>query len=333
MAQGKQAPGALREAMKRKSAVLLCAVAATFGLAVSVLAAAPAADQPAAVPVAVAARLVEYDGGARLTFDLSAPVEGRAFALADPDRIIVDVPEVNFQVDPAVGRPQPGRPLGSIVKSFRFGLLGPGKSRIVIDLAGPARVERLTTSAIAKGAQAARLQIDLGRCEPLVFKQSVKEAEQTPPPASAPPPDGAAPAGPPVIVLDPGHGGVDGGAYGPPGVVEKNLVYDFSDELRQKLEAEHRYKIVMTRNGDEFVSLADRVRIAREANAALLLSIHADSLPETADVSGATVYTSLPNALPTPRPPASPSMKTPPTRRPESSKRPTIRASPTSCSI
>jgi N-acetylmuramoyl-L-alanine amidase len=291
MAEKKQALGALRDAIRRRAVAMLCVVGVAVGSAASAPAAATdAADQPATVPVAVAARLVEYEGGARLTFDLSAPVEGRAFALTDPDRIIVDVPEVNFQVDPAIGRPEPGRALGALVKSFRFGLLGPGKSRIVIDLAGPARVERLTTFAIAKGAQAARLQIDLGQCEPSVFKQSVKEAEQTPSP-SAPPPDGAASAGPPVIVLDPGHGGVDGGAYGPPGVIEKNLVYDFSDELRRKLEAEHRYKIVMTRNGDEFVSLADRVRIAREANAALFVSIHADSLPETADVSGATVYT------------------------------------------
>ena len=249
-------------------------------------------------PVAVAAHLVEFDGGARLTFDLSGPVEGRAFALADPDRIIVDVPEVNFQIDPAVGRAAQGRPLGAIVKSFRFGLLGPGKSRIVIDLNSPARIERLATLAIAKGAQPARLQIDLGRCAPAVFMQSVKEAkeQETPPAAtgseqSAPPDAAASSAGPPVIVLDPGHGGIDGGAYGPPGVVEKALVYDFSQELAQKLQAEGRYKIVMTRSGDEFVSLADRVRIAREANASLFVSIHADSLAEVADVSGATVYT------------------------------------------
>jgi N-acetylmuramoyl-L-alanine amidase len=253
-------------------------------------------DKPPARPVAVAARLVEADDAAKLTFDLSAPIEGRAFAMADPDRIVIDVPEVNFQIDPAVGRGTQGRALGQIVKSFRFGLLAPGKSRIVIDLAGPARIERVSTIAIARGAEAARLRIDLKRCEPAVFLQSVKEQDQAQQPASpatsaAPVDNPAAPAGPPVIVLDPGHGGVDGGAYGPPGVVEKALVYDFSTMLAQKLEAEHRYKVVMTRNGDEFVSLADRVRIAREANASLLISIHADTLPETADVSGATVYT------------------------------------------
>ena len=283
--------GDAMKALRQKAVRLIGAGFAAFAFIGFASPPAAAADQ-STIPVAVAARLVEYTGGARLTFDLSAPVEGRAFALADPDRIIIDVPEVNFQIDPAIGRPQQGHAaLGALVKSFRFGLLGPGKSRIVIDLNGPAQVERLSTVAIAKGAQAARLQIDLGHCAPAVFLQSVKEAEQAPPAASAAPPSEAAPAaGPPVIVLDPGHGGIDGGAYGA-GVIEKTVVYDFSEELRQKLEAEHRYKVVMTRNGDEFVSLADRVRIAREANAALFISIHADSLPETADVSGATVYT------------------------------------------
>jgi N-acetylmuramoyl-L-alanine amidase len=244
-------------------------------------------------PVAVAARLVDADGFEKLTFDLSAPVEGRAFALADPDRIVVDMPEVNFQIDPDVGRSASDKPLGAIVKSFRFGRFAAGKSRIVINLNGPARVERIATLPIVTGGQAARLQIDLKRCEPAVFQQSVKEAEQ--PAAKNETPstdaDSASAAGPPVIVLDPGHGGVDGGAYGPKGVVEKTLVYAFAQELQQKLQASGRYKIVMTRNGDEFVSLGDRVKIARDANAALLISIHADSLQESADVSGATVYT------------------------------------------
>jgi N-acetylmuramoyl-L-alanine amidase len=92
-------------------------------------------------------------------------------------------------------------------------------------------------------------------------------------------------------VLDPGHGGVDSGAIGPGGAVEKTIVFDFTRELAQKLAAGGRYRVVMTRNGDEFVSLADRVKIARDANAALLISIHADTLQAAADVSGATVYT------------------------------------------
>ena len=214
--------------------------------------------------------------------------------MVDPNRIIIDVPEVNFQIDPAAGRAAQGRPLGQIVKSFRFGLLGPGKSRIVIDLAVPARVTRLATQAIANGAQPARLQIELSRCEPAAFQQAAREGEQTTAPvqdaqsrSDSPP----AASGPMTIVLDPGHGGVDSGAIGPGGAVEKTIVYEFTSELAQKLEASGRYRVVLTRHGDEFVSLADRVKIARDENAALLISIHADTLQAAADVSGATVYT------------------------------------------
>jgi N-acetylmuramoyl-L-alanine amidase len=93
-----------------------------------------------------------------------------------------------------------------------------------------------------------------------------------------------------VIVIDPGHGGVDGGALGGRGIVEKAIVYDYALELKSRLEASKKFKIVMTRNGDQFVSLGDRVRIARHANAALFISIHADAVSE-ADVAGTTVYT------------------------------------------
>ncbi len=255
---------------------------------------AEAAARAANAPVAVDARLVDEGGNAMLTFDLSSPAEAHAFSMADPDRIIVDVPEVNFQIDPAVGRAPQGGSLGRIVKSFRFGLLARGKSRIVIDLAAPARVTRVATQAIAKGADPARLQIELSRCEPAAFLEAVRDGEPTaapaqeaPAPAESPPP----PAGPPVIALDPGHGGVDSGAIGPGGAVEKTIVFEFTRELAQKLGEGGRYRIVLTRNGDEFVSLADRVKIARDADASLLISIHADTLQAAADVSGATVYT------------------------------------------
>jgi N-acetylmuramoyl-L-alanine amidase len=214
--------------------------------------------------------------------------------MVDPDRIIIDIPEVNFQIDPASGRAPQGRSLGQIVKSYRFGLFGPGKSRIVIDLASPARVTRVTTQPIANGADPVRLQIELSRCEAAAFHEAAKEAQQPAAPArdrAEPAKPTVAAAGPPTIVLDPGHGGVDSGAIGPGGAVEKTLVFQFTSELAQKLNASGRYRVVLTRNGDDFVSLADRVTLARDANAALLISIHADALQQAADVSGATVYT------------------------------------------
>ena len=92
-------------------------------------------------------------------------------------------------------------------------------------------------------------------------------------------------------MLDPGHGGVDGGAHGVGGAVEKTLVFEFCLELKRQLEATGRYTVVMTRDGDQYVDLDDRVTMARDANAALFISVHADTLQRVADVSGSTVYT------------------------------------------
>jgi len=95
----------------------------------------------------------------------------------------------------------------------------------------------------------------------------------------------------PVIVLDPGHGGIDRGASGLGGVQEKALVFGFCAELKRQLEATKRYAIVMTRDDDRYVDLDDRVALARKVNASLFVSVHADTLSEDASVSGTTVYT------------------------------------------
>ena len=264
---------------------------ATAGLAAGLTTSAPAIGDEAP-PVAVAARLADDGETAKLVFDLSGPLDANARALADPDRIVVDMAEVSFQIDPSVGRPRDRAQ--TIVKGFRFGLFGPGRSRVVIDLAEPACVAKVETAPIAKGAAAARLAIELKRCEPVAFAaaaaQDASGRAGGAPTAAA---EAAAPnADRPVVVLDPGHGGVDGGAFGVGGAIEKALVYDYTLELQRLLEAKGRFKVVLTRHGDEFVSLDDRVRIARDARAALLISIHADMLGGgAAYVSGATVYT------------------------------------------
>ncbi len=268
-----------------------------FALAAIVLAllsgAPVAAEDAAAPPVAVATRLVEDGDTAKLSFDLSGPVTASAHAMANPDRIVVDLGEVNFQLDPAVGRVASRRP-DSIVKAFRFGLFGAGKSRVVIDLARPACVAGVETTPIAKGSAPSRLAIELKRCDASVFASAAHQATagMANPPSPLEEAAAESGSGPPVIVLDPGHGGVDGGAYGLGGAVEKTIVYAFALELQRRLEATNRFKVVLTRHGDEFVSLEDRVRIAREANASLFVSIHADALGDAAaEVSGATVYT------------------------------------------
>src|SRR5262249_52752524 len=96
----------------------------------------------------------------------------------------------------------------------------------------------------------------------------------------------------PAIVIDPGHGGGDSGAHSANGDEEKAIVLSVAHRVREKLERLGRYRVVLTRTDDAFVSLADRVRIARDNQAALFLSIHADFLSRReGDARGATVYT------------------------------------------
>jgi N-acetylmuramoyl-L-alanine amidase len=245
----------------------------------------------AGAPVAVAARFTQDQGGAKLVFDLSRTVEASASALASPERIVVDMPEVSFRLDPGVGRVG-GLRDDSLVKDFRFGLFAAGKSRIVIDLARAACPAGISTRPIVDGAPAARLTIELKPCDPAAFAALVR----SPAAAAASAPDAPVLAQPPVIVLDPGHGGIDGGANGLGGVQEKTLVYEFCAELKRQLDATKRYRVIMTRDGDQYVDLDDRVDIARGANASLFISVHADTLSEDAAVSGSTVYTAADRA-------------------------------------
>ena len=244
-----------------------------------------------AVPVAVSAHLADEGDSAKLTFDLSGPVEGRARPIAEPNRILIDIPEVEFQINPNGAKLVSTRE-GAIVKALRFGLLAQGRSRIVIELARTACVAKLETKLVARNADASRLTVELKACSAEAFSTGVKAAQPAPSPSPSERASAAAPAGPPVIVLDPGHGGIDGGAYGVKGSVEKSIVFEYALELKRQLDATGKYKVLMTRTSDAFVSLEDRVKFAQDANAALFVSIHADTLPGAgADVSGTTVYT------------------------------------------
>jgi N-acetylmuramoyl-L-alanine amidase len=239
----------------------------------------------AGAPVAVGVRLSQDENTAKLVFDLSRTVGANASALASPDRIVVDTPEVNFQLDPSVGRVGT-LPNVSLVKGFRFGLLAPGKSRIVLDLARAACPAQVSAKPIVEGEPAARLTVELKRCDSSAFASLVRSSLVSTLTTSS-----AATPSQPVIVLDPGHGGVDSGARGIGGVQEKTLVFDFCVELKRQLDETKRYATVMTRDGDQYVDLDERVAIARKANASLFISVHADTLSEDANVSGSTVYT------------------------------------------
>jgi N-acetylmuramoyl-L-alanine amidase len=295
-------------------AALLCA-----GLADRVAAQAPAYQAPPAYqtplyqgpaaipapapvsnfPVASDARLAGDAKQTRFILDLDKPVQFRAFTLADPYRVIVDLNQVNFQLPAAAGASGRG-----LVKAFRYGLVMPGGSRIVFDLNGPARIAKSYIVEAANG-QPPRLVLEFEEVDRTAFVQAlapenrpelrpgIAEANAAVVKVDAP----AAPASPqdkrPVVVIDPGHGGVDNGTEaGGNDIMEKNLVLTFGLALRDRLEKSGKYRVVMTRTDDTFIALGDRVKVARKESAALFISIHADALKRgEGDAQGATIYT------------------------------------------
>ncbi|HSV28634.1 MAG TPA: N-acetylmuramoyl-L-alanine amidase [Candidatus Omnitrophota bacterium] len=115
----------------------------------------------------------------------------------------------------------------------------------------------------------------------------------------APEPEAKGPSkngdGRPVIVLDPGHGGVDPGAIGVSGVYEKFITLAAARELKEQLERSGRYKVHLTRDRDIFIRLRDRVALARQYNADLFISLHADAV-QNPQIKGLSVYTLSQNA-------------------------------------
>jgi N-acetylmuramoyl-L-alanine amidase len=214
----------------------------------------------------------------------------RAFTLADPYRVVLDIPQVTFQLPPKAG--ESGR---GLIKAFRFGLMMPGGSRLVLDLAKPARIEKAFVVDATVDAPA-RLVLDLAPTDREGFLRKValdsKTASAEAAQRSAPPPPDTADKRP-LVVLDPGHGGIDTGTKGQGGeIMEKTIVLDFAERLRQRIEKTGKYRVLMTRTDDTFIPLGERVHMARNAGAALFVSIHADSLPKKeGDAQGATVYT------------------------------------------
>jgi N-acetylmuramoyl-L-alanine amidase len=264
-------------------------------LGLLVASAAPATERPAAAPapaadsfpVATDARLGGDESRTRFVMDFTRKIDVRAFTLADPYRVVVDIPQVTFALPPKTG--ESGR---GLVKAFRFGLVMQGGSRIVFDLTKPVRVEKAFVVDPADGAPA-RLVLDLVVTdrESFLRRSATDNAlSRADLPRSKGPEKSGDPR--PLVVLDPGHGGIDTGTKGPHGEEEKDIVLDFAQRLRDRIEKAAKYRVVMTRADDTFVPLGDRVRIARDAGAALFVSIHADSLPRgEGDAQGASVYT------------------------------------------
>jgi N-acetylmuramoyl-L-alanine amidase len=257
------------------------------GVALAVERPAPNATEAVLYPVASDARVGGDATFTRFVIDFSRKIDLRAFTLADPYRVVIDLPQVVFNLPPKTG--ESGR---GLISAFRYGLVMQGGSRIVLDVSKPVRIDK-SFVLDAAGDQPARLVIDLVPIDRNAFMQNL--AQNAPPPRVASIREGeTAQRGDPrpIIVLDPGHGGIDFGTVASSGVMEKSLVLDFALLLRDQIEKSGKYRVVMTRTDDSFIPLVDRTRMARIRQAALFISIHADALRRgEGEAQGATIYT------------------------------------------
>ena len=271
-----------------RALALACAVAPCL-LAAGVSRPSPAHAEAKSI-IAQDARVAGDRERTRFIADLSKKVDVHVFALASPYRVIVDAPDVSFQMPEGIGKERRG-----LITAYRYGLFAPGKSRIVIDVGGPFLIDKAFVLE-PRDEQPARLVVDLVPTDEKTFLAKLKEAKPPEAPSAAsmplPEPPARAPDAKPVIVLDPGHGGIDPGTSSASGVTEKEVVLAFAKSLKQKLEATGHYEVYLTREVDTFLPLRERVEFAQKKGASLFLSIHADYFPKQTDkATGATVYT------------------------------------------
>jgi N-acetylmuramoyl-L-alanine amidase len=269
-------------------------------------------------------RLAPMGDGTRVVIDLSRKVSYRHLKLDHPDRLAIDLPEVAWLVPQSIGAQAVG-----VVDGYRFGRFQPGVSRLVFDIEGPFAVEdvfelpsidghgyRIVTDLVALPAETNGTDLHHangsghpevnGNGLPVMLNGShgadllerprpkdpeVQTAAFTGGIRAIPVPKPAYPPTRRVVILDPGHGGVDPGAISATNVKEKDIVLEIAHRARRKLEALGRYQVVMTRSDDSFVRLRERLDVARHSGGELFVSMHADSLPQAPGVRGAAVYT------------------------------------------
>ena len=320
----------IKALLKRRTAACIAVVVlAAIHIAVYPV---PARATPPLASVSEA-RIAGDEARTRFVADLDRPVSYSVYVIDNPYRVVVDLPDVRFNMPPEIGDEGKG-----LIKTYRFGRLAPGKSRIVMDTIGPVLIEKSFVLSPENG-QPARMIIDIIQTDQRTFSRIKATEPSTRAVATSsvlPPPDtladllqregvarideeaekaelteltaGGVPkprprptqtarafepdpvAARPVIVLDPGHGGIDGGTVSRKGTLEKQVVLAFARELRKRLLATGRFEVHMTRNDDKFISLGKRVKFARAQKADLFIAVHADSLRQRR-VRGATVYT------------------------------------------
>ncbi|WP_242222459.1 N-acetylmuramoyl-L-alanine amidase [Shinella zoogloeoides] len=261
-------------------AASLCLAVVTPVLAVSA---------SAAPLLAFGARIAGDDARTRLVIDFDRKPDFKVHYVANPYRILIDLPETDFGIKAEELEAR------GIFSDIRYGTMAAGRARIVLTASRPVGVV-LAEVQEEQGAESYRLVIDTAIVTGEVFQgQMDKQSWQASAPAASEETPvllpGSRPDGPFVIAVDAGHGGIDNGARGgATKTEEKNVTLAFARELADALNKLPGTKAILTRDKDEFLSLSQRVQLARGEGANLLISIHADTLKQK-DIRGATVYT------------------------------------------
>ncbi|MGN6517543.1 MAG: N-acetylmuramoyl-L-alanine amidase [Rhizomicrobium sp.] len=230
-------------------------------------------------------RIGEHPDRTRFVIELSDPLKLRVFTLANPNRVVIDMPEVLWRLN------GPQKPTGNgAIKSYRYGLFRPGNARFVIDLNMPVTVAEPMILPPSDG-YGYRVVIDLFPVPQSKFEQTAGwpsdlKAKET---VAESAPVVRRHSARKIVVVDAGHGGIDSGTVGVDGMMEKDLVLDEAKRLGAELKARG-YVVHLTRDTDIYIPLRERVNIARGYGADLFISLHADSNPDSS-VTGASVYT------------------------------------------
>lgn len=233
-----------------------------------------------------AIRLVGDEARTRLIVDVDRETGFGLLRLRNPYRLVVDLRHTRFgsEPDPAEAR--------GLVTDYRYGMVGPGRARIVLDLEGPVNVVQ-SFMMEPTDDQPARLVLDMAPGTVEDFARATAQQRQTQSAGVGRKGDrltGRRLSSKPVVVIDPGHGGIDTGAAVARDVVEKDLTLAFAKKLAGMLNDRGHVEAILTRTEDDFMSLGNRVKTARINQASLFVSVHADIVPQDY-VRGATVYT------------------------------------------
>ncbi len=285
--------------LRRARVCMAAIVALTVFCLQSALLAVPAAAQGGATVLGI--RIGGTPASTRFVLEMTNSVKPEVFTLGSPYRVVVDLPEVGWRLPPNdIGAK------GGLVDGFRFGLFEAGRSRLVIDVNAPVAVKGAFVIEPREGHRY-RLVLDIERVAASAFRDQNPAA---PRPQALPVPSAAAQAAiaprPPapqpqprprergdsrrVVVIDAGHGGVDPGTIGPAGTYEKNVTLAMARQVKTRMEATGRYKVVLTRDSDIFIPLRERVAIARTAGAEMFISLHADAIANR-NTRGGSIYT------------------------------------------